>query len=334
MDRWLHPRLALLILLIWCGNAHHASAQPYDQAPDRLRVMTWNVEWMYDSDTRDNRSRLSLEKSLAPDYWEAKLSGVARGLAQVQPDIIALQEIEGRSTLQALIDRLRSKHHLSYREAFIEGRDSFTEQDVGLLYRAGLVSYRRQEQSRAMFDSQQYYNLSKHLIAEFRWGNVQRPLTLLNVHFRATAEAEDKRIRQARLARLWMESSLQAGQAVLVLGDLNCEYPAGVLRAELDVLAAPASHQPLVDLLSVPPASAESTHLVLDKQFDRILASKTLLEDEPGADWVFEQIEVLPDLAVQGKRDGQPHWDGPAAFEPDELDFSDHAPVVATFILK
>lgn len=330
----------LLILLVGL-QAGVLNAQPYDPAPPMLRVMTWNVEWMFDDYLGDNRSELAREQSSpTKEFWQAKLSGVAEVIASAQPEIVALQEIEGKQTLADIASQLKSKHHQSYRYAFIEGSDSFTEQDVGLLVRGGMVSYRRHEQSKAMFDSEQFYNLSKHLAAEFRWDGLERPLTIMTVHLRATPEAEELRTRQAKLARHWLTQQLQAEEDVILLGDFNSEHAALGLKStqapvgEVAFIVGSLGASPLVDLLSHLPGGPQSTHLVLDKQFDRIFASPSMLVDGPGQDWVFEKIEILAESVVRGKRDGQEHWSDRLTMPTAELDLSDHLPVLATFRKK
>jgi len=178
--------------------------------------------------------------------------------------------------LTAIAAELRQKHNLNYRHAFIPGSDRFTEQDVGLLFRSGLTQYRRHEQSREMFDSNNYYNLSKHLVGEFSWKTVASPLTVMTVHLRATAEAEDIRIRQARLARFWLEPQLARGEDVILLGDLNSERPVGENSGDMQDLVGAGTDGPLVDLLSLAPDDQRKTHLILDRAFDRILVSPAL----------------------------------------------------------
>lgn len=334
------------LLWLWLGLsslswATTAQGQPFDPAPQLLRVMSWNVEWMFDSDLQDNRSTTAREQSApSPEYWNNKLSGVARVIAEAQPDILALQEIEGRQTLGDLVRELKDVHRLSYRYAFIEGNDSFTEQDVGLLYRSGLVAYGRREQSQAMFNSQEFYNLSKHLVAEFRWEGLASPLVLLNVHLRATPEAEELRVRQTQLIRQWLTPSLLAGQDVIVLGDFNAEGQAtqansGPASPEMAVLLRAgephAMHDLLAQLATNPPPT---THLILDKQFDRIVASHSLMVDEPGADWSLQSVDVWRQGVIRGAADGAGHWDKRLSLPPGEFDLSDHFPVLAVFVLK
>jgi endonuclease/exonuclease/phosphatase family metal-dependent hydrolase len=312
-----------------------------DVAPEKLVVVTWNVEWMYDDDLSDNRSDLSKEQSApSKEYWQKKLDNVTTALAATGGDIIALQEIEGDQTLIAIAAELRQKHKLNYRHAFIPGSDRFTEQDVGLLFRSGLTQYRRHEQTREMFDSNNYYNISKHLVGEFSWKSIASPLTVMTAHLRATAEAEDFRVRQLRLARYWLAPQLNKGEDVILLGDLNTEHAVGENQGDmLELAGAPVGNEkplapPMVDLLKYLPADQRTTHLILPRAFDRILVSQSLVEDGPDKDWVFKQIEIRKDLVIHGKHDGQEHWDNRLTMPIDELDSSDHFPLVATFELK
>lgn len=332
----LTPRLnCFTCLLVATTLANAALAQPYDPAPKQLRIMTWNVEWMFDDDTSDNRSGVAKEQS-APSrkFWDTKLAGVAKVIADADAHIVALQEIEGRKTLADIAGSIQSQYGLSFRYAFIEGMDSYLEQDVGFLVRDGLVSFRRQEQSREMFNSGDFYNISKHLIAEFRWSNVPNPLTMMNVHFRARAEAEKERVRQAKLARLWLDEPLRDGHDVILLGDLNSEHAAGTVAGDAAEIAGPAGPLSMVDTLSLLPDPKAATHLILDKQFDRIFVSRSLMQDGAGQDWSFERIEILDKAIIRGKKDGPEHWDERLTMSLEELDLSDHFPVVATFRLQ
>jgi len=334
---------ALYIAAIITSSASR-STYAQDEAPAKLVVVSWNVEWMYDDDRSDNHSDLSKEQSApSKEYWRTKLDNVAAAIAATGGDIIALQEIEGDQTLIAIAAELRQKHKFNYRHAFIPGSDRFTEQDVGLLFRSGLTQYRRHEQSREMFDSNNYYNISKHLVGEFSWKSIASPMTVMTVHLRATEAAEDFRVRQARLARHWLNPQIANGEDVILLGDLNTEHPVGENLGDMLELTGTVADvgnekvenaPPLVDLLKFAPNDHRTTHLILPRAFDRILVSQSLIDDGPGNDWVFKQIEIRSDLVVRGKHDGQEHWDNRLTMPPAELDISDHFPLVATFELK
>ncbi len=325
-----HCRLWGLILL--CSVP--VPALP-DEKPDRLVIATWNLEWFYDENRTDNHSDLSRKQS-APNRkdWEWKRDGVAGVIARIKPAILALQEVENRRVLQYLVSRLRKQHNLSYRYAFIEGRDSFTEQDVGILYLSGLVEYCRREQSREMYDSQKYYNLSKHLIGRFEWGSGtdKESLMVLTAHFRAGEKNAEIRRRQARLIRHWIEPELAAGRNVVVLGDFNVErtFAQTSERSPIGVLRGLPTESPMDDLADahqfIRPAR-RGTHLI-NKQFDRILLSRSLMIDQPGKrDLVFGSANCRAELVIKGSKD-RDHRPGLYRIPVAERDLSDHYPVV------
>ncbi|MFO1065170.1 MAG: hypothetical protein U0892_15000 [Pirellulales bacterium] len=316
-----------------------ADSADWDAAPAKLTILTWNVEWMFDHETQDNRSDLSKQQSApSQDYWTWKVDAVAAAVANSGATIVALQEIEGDRTLADIAKVLIGKHNLSYRYAFIQGTDTFTEQDVGILQRTGLAHYSRHEQSKTMFDSGQFYNVSKHLFAEFRWRDVSSPLTLVNVHYRATSESETERTKQGKLTRHWLERTLKDGRDVVVLGDLNSEHPVGEVAGEMkELLVGTTEEGPkMVDLLQFAAVDKRRTHMILDKQFDRIVVSQSMIVDDPnGKDWVFKSLEIHPAWNIRGAGpDGQEHWDKRLTMPLTELDVSDHYPMTATFELR
>ncbi len=315
-----------------------------DPKPRRLVVATWNLEWFYDEYRGDNRSDLAKKQS-APSRqaWEWKRNAVADAIAQIRPDILAVQEVENRNVLRYLCQRIDREHGIKYRIAFIEGYDVFTEQDVAILYRSGLVSYCRHEQSWEMFRSKKYYNVSKHIAGHFEWGEGadKEHLALMNVHLRSRAEGAEVRRRQARLVHAWTSRWLEAGHHVIVTGDFNAEQQADDRSAHrtIGILTGketPSAADDLIDLHVRLPRERRRTHLLPGKQFDRILVSPSLLPDHSSGSrfrkrLVLQSIRVEPQLVIRGKRDGEEHWKRYFELPERERDVSDHYPVVATF---
>lgn len=310
---------------------------------DEIVIGTWNLEWFYDHQTGDNFSKLSKEKS-APNEteWEWKLSSVAKIVAARKPYIMAFQELENRKVLFDLKNRLRSKYGLSYRIGFVEGFDTFTEQDVGLLFRDGLVEMSRKEQNSEQWKSRKFGNLSKHLFGRFEWtvGGRKQNLTLLNLHLRAMPEREADRVRQALLAREWINQELARGQDVIVLGDLNTEHAYGAETATSDVgtLRGLNDNDPANDLLDVHQLLAgpqRVTHFT-GKQFDRILCSRSLMGGRSGqASLVLKSAFVDRKPVVVGQVDsGDQRWNNVYAIPRSERDISDHYPLFARFVFE
>lgn len=313
-----------------------------DPQPTSIKVATWNVEWFFDHYQGDNSSDLS-KKLSAPSKldWEWKVDVIAQSIAEMKPTILGLQEIENRRVLEDLTRVLKEKHGLSYRVAYVEGFDKATEQDVGILFRDGLVEFSRLEQSGPMYRSRQYYSLSKHLVARFRWGDGDdtEELIIVVVHLRARAEEAALRVKQCKLIRHWLKDLQRLSPNIIVMGDLNTEELAGHLQpdSELSLLLkgpSDSAEDDLIDLLEKAPADKQRTHLLLDKQFDRILASASLLSNDPlKRDLVFKSLEVSSELNIrgQGVDENQAHWEGYWKIDAAERDISDHHPVVAEF---
>lgn len=312
-----------------------------DERPTSIRVATWNLEWFFDDFKPDNREELAKNNS-APSRaeWEWKLGQVARVVSELEPTVLALQEVENRDVIFRLTKVLEEQHQLKYRYAFIDGFDFGTEQDVALLYRSGLVEYSRREQSQEMFESGDYYNLGKHLIGKFEWGSgdERESLTVLTAHFRATPEQEELRKRQGRLIHAWVGPELAAGRNVLVLGDFNSEHRADSPQPDSDLgllcgWNTADTQDDLADLNSHLPADLRSTHLT-GKEYDRILASNSLLQDDPArSDLVFTRIITRKDLVVVGTADPD-HFNVFYQIPQAERDVSDHYPVMAEFVFK
>jgi endonuclease/exonuclease/phosphatase family metal-dependent hydrolase len=315
-----------------------------DSPPAALKIATWNLEWFFDANPGDNRSKIAKEEA-APNEaaWKWKRDAIADAIASMKPTIIALQEIEGKTVLHDLVDQLKNAHRMSYRIAFVEGFDGSTEQDVGILFQNGCVEYSRREQNTKMFESRLFYSLSKHLFAKFEWDANGRSekLTLLNVHLRAREEAAKERQQQAKLAHFLLRDQIIAGENIVFLGDMNLESKAGVNMKDDDGInnllgrSTPSTDDDLVDLHTKLAGDKSRTHLVLDRQFDRILVSRSMIEDEPKIkDWVFEKIEVLPEAVIRGKDPVDDHWEKRYTKPTEQRELSDHFPVMATFLLK
>lgn len=313
-----------------------------DEKPKKLTIATWNVEWFYDAEQGDNYSDLSKEKS-APNEaeWNWKLDQVARVINEIDPTILALQEIENRRVLQALTKKLADKHGKGFRIAYIQGWDRFTEQNVAIIYRSGLVHYRCHEQTKEMFDSNDFNNLTKHLVAKFEWGKGKdkEELTVITAHLRASAGKADVRKKQARLLHQWISEQITAGENVVALGDFNTEENAGSVNNKSDMAVilgreTKTENDDLFDLNENVNSDYRQTHIG-GREFDRIAVSRSMMEDDrrKKGDIVFSKIQTGKAVVVQGQPD-KGHFDNYYKIPRNERDVSDHYPVVAEFLFK
>ena len=342
MSRLSLPVIVLLVS-VFGGGTFSRAADP--QSDKTFSVMTWNLEWFYDEYLGDNFSKLAKEKSTpSREQWNWRRDAIAESIASVSPSIVAMQEVENRRVLWYLSRALEREHKQSYQELGIEGRDHFTEQDVGFLFRrpVDVLSISQRMQTRAMRSSEKYFSLTKHLVGVFQVpaGNGFETVTVLNIHLRAREEAEPLRRRQAMLIHHWIAAAVSGGENVIVLGDFNTEEMGDETIRGSDMgivcgLETKTADDDLIDLTLRVPAMQRKTHL-LGKQFDRICVSRSLIEDDPRRpDLVVDSVQVRADLAIRGGQDDQTdHWEKYWEMPPEKRDLSDHYPVIATFKIK
>lgn len=316
-------------------------------AGEPLTVMTWNLEWFFDNETGDNYSKLAREKSTpSRAQWDWRRDAIAASIAKANPTVVAVQEAENRRVLWYLARALERNHKQNYRELGIQGRDHYTEQDVGMLFRspASLLNTVQYAMTDRMRKTEQYYDVSKHLMAvfEFPVGDSFERVIVFTLHLRSGADAEPLRRRQARLVHHWIGSAVAAGEHVIVLGDLNTEQRGHSKTnpdSDLGILSGSETRDKkddLVDLNLTLARHQRQTHLLAGREFDRIFCSPSLMKDIPGKpNLVFQSIEVRADLAIQGPPDtASQHWDAYWKQRDDQRDLSDHYPVIATFEVK
>jgi len=322
--------------------------------------MTWNLEWFFDEASGDNYSRLAKEKaSPNRNRWDWRRDAVAAAIAEAQPTVVALQEVENRRVLYYLSRSLERNHKLSYDEYLIDGTDYFTEQEVGIMTTDPVesIAVMRSEPSKAMKASPDYGSVSKHLFSLLTVpiGDRREQVLIVTVHLRAKAEAAATRAKQIASLNVWLDQWLAAFQQVptptgqpsssalhvIVTGDFNTEQLAGAVSAESELgrLIARDTESPdddLIDLHQYIKESDRGTHLLPGRQFDRILVSRSLVEDTPGErDLVLEEVRVRRDLNVRGGLDDQEsHWEDYWKISDAKRDISDHCPVFARFEVR
>lgn len=313
-----------------------------DPRPDEVVICSWNVEWLFDDYDGDNYADLA-KKMKAPSRadWDWKLAGVEKVVREIKPTILALQEIENQRVLFYLTQRFRSDADFKYRISFVEGTDYFTEQDVGLLSLSGLTGFGRREQSKEEFDDKRHMAVTKHIFATYEWGTGpdRERVTLCNMHLRARGDAANLRVRQAALIRTWIKELIQKGENVVLIGDMNSDEFANGTTESGDIgtmrgLNTPEKDDDLFDTLVELKDKDRHTHLN-GQQYDRILLSKSLVEDDPTRkDLSFKSVAIRRDLVIRGKEQDKDHMDIFWTIPEPERDISDHYPLVVKLDYK
>lgn len=335
-------RQSLVMLLALFVLSQSLRTVVADPPPEQVIICSWNTEWLFDNYDGDNYAELA-KKMTAPsrEDWDWKLAGVEKVVREIKPTILGLQEIENQRVLFYLTRRFKDDADLKYRIAFIEGTDYFTEQDVGLLALSGLTSFGRREMSKEEFADKKHLAVTKHIFATFEWGTGadRERVTLCNMHLRARGDAANLRIRQANLIRTWVNDLIKKGENVILMGDMNSDEFATETTADGDIgtmrgLNTPERDDDLFDTLVELKDKDRHTHLN-GQQYDRILLSKSLVEDDPNRkDLSFKSVAIRRDLVIRGKEQDKDHMDIFWKIPPEERDTSDHYPLVVTLDYK
>jgi endonuclease/exonuclease/phosphatase family metal-dependent hydrolase len=172
-----------------------------------LRVGTLNCYFLVDP-ARPPEGRLA-DKAPPPEVYTVKLDNLSGMLGAL--DVVALQEVGSGIEATALAQRARMGSR------FVQGKDTFTGQDV-----ATLVAERPGLTVRGATRVRELENLSKHLLVTMEEGGTR--YAILNVHLlRPFGQNEERHQGQLRAIADWaMQMKIsQPGTVVVVLGDFN-----------------------------------------------------------------------------------------------------------------
>ena len=289
-----------------------------------LKVATWNIKLFFDHDSSDNPSSTAQSfEAPSEEEWNWRVNQVAKVIATLEPTVIGLQEIEDLGATSAISDALKNNHGLDYDISFVQGKDTYTEQDVVFLIKKGIqfTGTRYHFSHRGV---EHYKNLSKHQRLSFKFGGEQ--FIIVVAHLSTTPH---DRMRQARTLREWVEQDLNSGN-LIVMGDLNSKYfPADVTgTTDLGVilgLETPSASDDLIDYSGSIPRHFQKTWQG-KSPLDRIMLSQTLTDT---SGFTARGIFNHRNLVVRGsnKNGKDCKWTIPQS----ERDLSDHFPLMATF---
>ena len=185
---------------------------------DGVRLATFNTEFLFDG--LDGEGQASFAWQGDPALARAHRDALGEVIREIDADVLMLQEVENIETLQMLVDE--SLADMGYQAYLVNGRDTFTGQDVGLLSRIPVEAVGRTDERVTVPGTRAPYGVSKNMWARLTLNGI--PTTLIGVHFLARPDAlerKPKRETQAEVIRRLVVQELAAGRAVAVLGDLN-----------------------------------------------------------------------------------------------------------------
>ncbi|WP_412068714.1 endonuclease/exonuclease/phosphatase family protein [Rubrivirga sp. IMCC43871] len=237
-------------------------------AVDGLRFATFNGEFLFDGVGDEGEATFDWKGD--PAKARAHRDDVGAVIRQLDADVVMVPETENLAALQMLVDE--SLADLGYTAVLVDGRDSFTGQDVGLLTRFPVEAAGRDDDRVPVGVSDQLYGVSKNLWVRLALPD-GTPITVVGVHFLAqpdNVERRERREAQAEVIRRRVEEELALGRQVFALGDFN-DFDDAVLDRRgsqpiTDVLATvkragPEPDDDLVNVLGdVPQAERYTAH--------------------------------------------------------------------------
>jgi endonuclease/exonuclease/phosphatase family metal-dependent hydrolase len=289
-------------------------------AAEGVRIATFNGEFLFDGLGDEGGADFAWKGDSAAA--RAHLEAVAATIRALDADVVVIPETEHLGVLETMVAEPLAG--LGYSPYLVDGQDTFTGQDVGLLSRLPVEAVGRTDERAEVGLADETYGVSKNLWARLSIAGV--PTTLVGVHFLAqpdNPERKPRREAQAEVIRRLVARELAEGRAVVVLGDLN-DFDDATLdrngsRPITDVLAriraaGPGPEDDLTNVLADVPQPQRFTSFY-DRDDDD--------EVEPGELSAIDHVLLSPALYRRVREVRYVH-----AHDPRRV--SDHFPVVVT----
>ena len=197
-----------------------------DPTSARLVVGAWNAEWLFDGQNDVNASPYSGGNVAGAN---AHVSDVANVVDALDADVLVLVEAETCDVLERAAGSGNAT--TTYAAHMVQGTDTYTMQNVGLLTKIDVVSALTRVEDRGDYDSststcawsgRKDSGVSKHFLARVRVND--RYVSIIGAHLKAfptDASSCAQREAQVEVLRALARARYEAGDAVVVAGDLN-----------------------------------------------------------------------------------------------------------------
>lgn len=298
--------------------------------PNILKIMTYNGEFLWDG-VAPEEGNPQVTFPWKDDQAEAEdhMREIADSIIRHNPDIVNMVEVENLEALTRFNDAFLAGR--GYRPYLVNGRDTFTGQDVALLTRVDPDNNAIERDDRQGESGDVRKAVSKNYFAKFTVG--QRRIAIIGLHFVAFPVNEGRRLeRQAQadaMRKLAVELNGQ-GFSVIVMGDFN-DYesdpnamdhidstPITTVLSQVRSMSPENTNDDLVNIASRVPK---------DSRFTGFHDANNNGEVNPPNEFTsIDHILMAPALAALVEDVRIPH-------EYDPRNVSDHFPIVATLRL-
>ncbi len=240
------------------------AAVPDDAGTKRagvLRVATLNTHRFFDTVCESGSCTASdFESVVTPAQLDATAAKLAAGIAKIDPDIIALEEVETQACLDALVAKLAALGQ-TFSIAHLGETGFAGSVDVAILARGTLGSIKTHRQTPLMRADGTTTTFSRELL-EIRMTFGMKSVVMFAAHFRSQVDDDPgRRLAEANATRTIMgATATELPDALVVLGgDLN-SAPGS------DAINAMESGGTLVRVAKDQPEDAQATYLFNGKR--------------------------------------------------------------------
>lgn len=205
-----------LLLLLTLACPTFAADRRADKT--RLKVATFNAEFLWDGRPPEDGSDSRFPWKGSPDKAEAHMAAIAEVVRALDADVLNLAEVENLAALELFNQRFLEG--MGYRAYLADGADTATGQDMGLLTRIDLDTFGRDPRPGHSGGAKKA--VSKHYVATLQASG--RKIGLVGLHLiamPADPRRKDDREAQADAIRRMARELAGQGRQVIVLGDFN-----------------------------------------------------------------------------------------------------------------
>lgn len=207
-----------------------APNNPQDRRKDNttLRIAQFNAEWLF-VNGYDN-----CPGSTCPwkddEMAKSHVSAIANVIAEINPDIINLAEVESCDELNDLLNE-PSLSGYGYEPYMVEGKDTSTGQDVGILTKIDPLESLYRTETKVSYPisistcKSNYtgtQGVSKHYITSVNVNNIN--IAIIGLHFLAFPDDPDRCVQreaQATVIQSIIAPYIEKGYEIIILGDMN-----------------------------------------------------------------------------------------------------------------
>lgn len=206
------------------GTNQDAANEPMPTTPGPMRVVSWNTLNFYD-DKPGTCGGCAFEEVLSKSEYETKVAGIAKGLAELDGDVVLLQEVENKDVLAALVQHPLLKDKGYTTRELVVGNDP-RGINIALLSRAPVDAFisHKDDKFTRIDDPAYVYQFARDAV-EIHMTYRGKHVGIVAVHFKARINDEDpnRRVAEAQHARAIADDIMvQDPEAyVFVIGDFN-----------------------------------------------------------------------------------------------------------------